>query len=203
MKKNLSIIMMLLAMAFAFDTQAQQRLNMELGYSINHPTGSLKDEVSKTSFRGFTGGISYDVTEKLGIGLGVTYSDFYEKYPRQVYQTPEGAVSAVVSNSIQVMPIVAKAKYHFGNAGTVRPYVAAGAGMNLVNYDRFYGEFASSQTAIKPALTGEAGIKIPLGYSKQSGLNIGAHYNYLPFNYNGIKNLNSVGAHISVFFPLR
>src|SRR5688500_11235429 len=124
MKKNLSI-MVLLALAVAFNTQAQQRLNMELGYSINHPLGGLKDEVSKTSFRGFTGGISYDVTEKLGIGLGVSYSDFYEKYPRQVYQTSEGEVSAVISNSIQVMPIVAKAKYHFGNAGTLRPYVAA------------------------------------------------------------------------------
>src|SRR5687768_13102683 len=98
MKKNLSIIMLLLAVAFTFNAQAQQRLNMELGYSINQPIGSLKNEVSKTSFRGFNGGITYDVTEQLGIGLGVSYSDFYEKYPRQVYQTPEGAVSAVISN---------------------------------------------------------------------------------------------------------
>jgi opacity protein-like surface antigen len=203
MKKNLRIIVMLLAVILVLNVQAQQRLNMELGYSINHPGGSLKDEVSKTSFRGFTGGISYHVTERLGIGLGVSYSDFYEKYPRQVYQIPGGAVSAVISNSIQVLPIVAKAKYHFGNAGTVRPYVAAGAGMNLVNYDQFYGEFPSSRTAIKPALTGEAGINIPLGYSKQSGLSFGAHYNYLPFNYEGIKNLNSVGAHVSIFFPLK
>ena len=203
MKNYLRISILIVAVVFTFQVNAQQRLNMELGYNINHPLGSFKDVVSKTSFRGFTGGITYDVTEQFGIGLGVSYSDFYEKYPRQVYQTQEGAISAVISNSIQVIPVVAKAKYHFGNAGTVRPYVAAGAGVNLLNYDQFYGEFNTSRTAIKPAVTGEAGIKIPLGYSKQSGINIGAHYNYLPFNYDGIKNLNTVGAHVSVFFPLK
>ena len=203
MKNYLRISVLIAAVLFGFQLNAQQRLNMELGYSINHPLGSFKDVVSKTSFRGFTGGITYDVTEQFGVGLGVSFSDFYEKYPRQVYQTGEGAVSAVISNSIQTIPVLAKAKYHFGSAGTIRPYVAAGAGVNLLNYDQFYGEFANSRTAIKPALAGEAGFKIPLGYTKQSGLSIGAHYNYLPFNYNGIKNLNSVGAHVTVFFPLR
>jgi hypothetical protein len=203
MKNYLRIAILVVAAASGLKLNAQQRLNMELGYSINQPLGNFKEVVSKTSFRGFTGGITYDVTERFGIGLGVSYSDFYEKYPRQVYQTPEGAISAVLSNSIQVIPVVAKAKYHFGNAGTIRPYVGAGAGVNLLNYDQFYGEFNSSRTAIRPAVTGEAGVKIPLGYSKQSGLNIGAHYNYLPFNFDGIKNSNTVGAHVSVFFPLR
>ena len=203
MKHYLRIAILIVAAAPGLVLNAQQRLNMEIGYSINQPLGNFKDVVSKTSFRGFTGGITYDLTERLGIGLGVSYSDFYEKYPRQVYQMGEGAISAVISNSIQVIPVVAKAKYHFGNAGTIRPYVAAGAGVNLLNYDQFYGEFNTSRTAIKPAVTGEAGIKIPLGYSKQSGINIGAHYNYLPFNYDGIKHLNTVGAHVSVFFPLK
>src|SRR4051812_24406873 len=103
--------MLLAALVFASGLKAQQRLKMDLGYSINQPTGQFKETVNTTSYRGLQGGLTYDVTEQLGIGLGFSFADFYEKKPRQVYQTGEGAISAVVSNSIQVTPIVAKASY--------------------------------------------------------------------------------------------
>jgi opacity protein-like surface antigen len=204
MKNYLTLAGLCLVMLFLYsDLNAQQRLSMDLGYSINRPSGQFDQVISKPSYRGFKGGISYAINEQFDVGLGVLYSDFYEKTPRQVYQTAEGAISAVISNSIQVMPLVVKAKYNFIKEGPVKPYLGAGAGVNLVNYDQYFGEFPASKVAVKPAVTGEAGVRFPLGLSKRSGLDIGAHYMYLPFKYNGIENLNAYGAHIGLYFPLR
>jgi hypothetical protein len=199
--KFLSLIILITGICPAL--KAQQKVQLRLGYSINQPMGSFKDVISKPSFRGFDGTVTYALSDQLAIGLGVGYNDFYEKNPRAVYQTSEGAISAVVTNSIQVIPVVAKANYSFLKEGVIKPYVAVGAGFNMVNYDQFLGEYGSSKVNIRPALTGDAGVNIPLGNTKRSGLNIGANFNYLPYNYNEIKNLNNWGIHAGVFFPLR
>jgi len=195
--------MIVLIIVCALQIQAQQKVKMQLGYSINQPVGQFKDLITNTSYRGFNGSITYDVTEQLAVGLGVSFADFYQKYPRQVYKTDEGSISAVLSNSVQVMPIVAKADYSFLKEGAIRPYAGIGAGINMVNFDQYLGEFPTSKVTVKPALTGSAGIKVPLGATKTAGLDLGAHYNYLPFNFSGYQNLNSWGAHLGLYFPLK
>jgi opacity protein-like surface antigen len=196
-----SLIVFLVILAISMKTSAQ--LKMQLGYQVSKPTGAFKDAIENTSFRGFAGEINYSITPQIGVGLGVSYNDFYQKYPRQTYQTGEGHISAVVTNSIQVMPVLVKGNYNFLKEGPVIPYAGLGAGINLVNYDQYLGEFPASNATLKAAFSGEAGIKIPVGYSKEGGINIGAHYNYLPYNYSGIKNLNNWGAHVGFYFPLR
>lgn len=183
--------------------QAQQKLQVRLGYNINTPLGSFKNTVSNTSFRGFSGEVLYPINESFSVGLGTSFNDFYQKYPRQVYATSEGHISAVLSNSIQTTPLLVKANYGLIQTGFIRPYVGIGAGVNFINYNQYLGEFPNSKVAIRPALTGGAGINIPLGETKKAGLNLGANYNYMPFNYNEVKNLNNWGVHAGVFFQLR
>lgn len=188
----------------AFNLSAEAQLQAKIGYNINSPVGSsFKSFIDKTSFRGVNGEVTYALSEQLNIGLGASYNDFYHKYPRQVYTTKDGDISAVVTNSIQVVPVLARVNYSILKSASIKPYVGLGAGMNLVNYNQYLGEFPDSKATIKPAFSGDAGVNIPLGKMKTSGLNIGANFNYLPFNYNGIKNLNNWGVHAGVFFPLR
>jgi hypothetical protein len=79
-----------------------------------------------------------------------------------------------------------------------------GAGFNLISYSRYLGEFGDKKTAFKPAVGAEAGINIPFNKeTRASGINIGGHFNYLPFKYNEIKNLNNWGLHAAVYFPLK
>ena len=186
-----------------FSTQAQEKLQLKIGYNISTPVGTFKDEINKTSFRGFSGELAYPLNNRLQIGLGVLYNDYYQKYPRAVYNTGEGAVSAVITNSIQTLPILAKVNYSLVKEGFVKPYIGLGAGGNLITYKQYLGEFPTSKTAIKPAVNGDAGVNIALGKTKTAGVNLGANFNYLPFNYNGIDNLNNWGAHAGIFFKLR
>lgn len=192
-----------LLLACVFTTQAQQKLKVRIGYNISTPVGGFKDDVvSKTSFSGFDAALAYPVNERLDIGLGVLYNDFYQKYPRQMYGTENGSVSAVLSNSLQTLPILAKVNYNILKEGWIKPYVGLGAGGNIITYKQYLGEFPYSKTAFKPAVHGDAGINIALGKTKTAGLNLGANFNYLPFNYNGIDNVNNWGAHAGVFFNL-
>jgi len=184
-------------------TAYAQKPEMKIGYNFNTPvSNSFKNFISNTSFRGFNGELAYPVNNLL-IGVGVSYSDFYQKYPRQVVATKDGNISAVVSNSVQTIPILAKATYNFSKKGLLRPYAALGAGMNFVQYTHYLGEFADAKSTLKPAVQGDAGVNIFVSELRGSGINVGASFNYLPFNYSETKNLNNWGVHAGIFFLLR
>ena len=201
MKKIIVAIAFLLGVV---SLQAQDRLLFKVGYNPGFPVGSFKDFIGTNSFRGYTGELAYPVSERLKVGLGVSYNDFYEKQARQLYHLPEGTVSAVVSNSIQTTPILIKAAYDLTKTGWIRPYAGIGAGFNLVSYAQYFGEFGERKSKFKPAAAAEAGINIPFNReTRTSGVNIGAHFNYLPFKSGDLNNLNNWGLHAAVYFPLR
>lgn len=205
MKRIIAYIIIGLVSAVGFsDLHAQDRLLFKVGYNTGMPVGTFKDYMGNNSFRGYRGEINYPVNERLKVGLGVSFNDYYEKLPRQTYQTSEGMLSAVVSNSIQTTPIMIKGEYELTNKGWIRPYAGLGAGFNLVTYARYFGEFSDKKTGFKPAVGAEAGINIPFNReTRVSGINLGGHFNYLPFKYNELDNLNNWGIHAAVYFPLR
>src|SRR5690349_7755211 len=97
-------------------TKAQEReLQLDLNYSVGIPSGSFKtDAVDKTSFRGWTANLLYNITDKISVGIGTGFQDFYQIYPRSVYKLSEGGeVSAVLTNSIQTIPVLAEFQYRF------------------------------------------------------------------------------------------
>ena len=185
-------------------TQAQiGEMQMRVGYNAGFPTGSFKDFMSKNSFRGYYGEVTYGITDQWRVGLGVQNNDYYEKLPRATYQTKDGTISAVVSNSIQTTPFLLKGQYQFGQTAWLRPYVGLGAGFNIISFNQYLGEFGQSKSAFKPAASAEAGVNMPFNkITRSSGISAGFHYDYLPFNYNGINNLSNWGFHVGVFFPL-
>jgi hypothetical protein len=204
MKKKIVYTAFCLALVMCMNVlHAQQRVQMKIGYNIGMPVGSFKSFMDKNSFRGYYGEVSYLLNDQWKIGLGVQNNDYYEKFPRAIYETKDGTISAVVSNSIQTTPLLIKGSYELTKQSLVRPYVGLGAGFNLITYSHYLGEFAENKSAFKPAVAAEAGVNIPFNKnSRASGINAGAHYNYLPFKYNGLNNLNNWGLHLGLFFPL-
>lgn len=207
--KKISIIASMIAGALLVtlmpnQTQAQQGVTkLNIGYNIASPLGSFKDDVNKTSYRGWTATVLYGVTDKISVGLGTGFQDFYQKHPRANYKLVEGGdISAVVSNSIQVVPILATGQYNFLPNAAVQPYAGVGVGGNLIFYRQFLGEFSNSKTKFGFALRPEAGVFIPFGKNNLSGITLNANYNYMPFNYNGVKQLSNWGGGIGVKFPL-
>jgi opacity protein-like surface antigen len=206
MKTSYKIIAVLIAGLFSAGmVQAQQgELTLNLNYSISSPVGSFKDYVSKTSYRSWTGSILYGINDKLSVGLGTGFQDFYEKYPRQTYKLDDGSdISAVLTNSVQAVPLLAEVQYKFTPNAAIQPYVALGVGGNMILYRQYVGEFDNSKSKFGFAARPEAGIYVPFRKGGPSGLTLHADYNYMPVNYNGLDNMNSWGAGIGVKFPLR
>lgn len=206
MKKIIAYIAAALFISMGINkAQAQDELQLTIGYNANMPLGGFKDFMGKNSFRGFNGELSYPLNDRLRVGLGTFSSDYYVKYDRQIYDTKGGAISAVRTHSLQTMPVLARVNYTFIPAAAVRPYVGVGAGFNIISFNEYLGEFNNVEhSAFKPAVSAGAGLNIPFNKTTgRAGINLGADYNFMPFNYSGIKNLNNWGAHLGVYFPLR
>jgi hypothetical protein len=208
MKKTIGLFSIIIISSALLHVNAQKgewKLNLNYNYSL--PLGSFKNDIiSNNSPRGFSGDFMYSINDRFSAGLYGGYQDFYQKYSRDLYQTGNHEVtSAVLSNSIQTMPILAKGKFMPLGArhAPVQPYLSVGAGISIINFSQYLGEFGGTSTNAGFTAQGGAGVMIPFGRYSLSGLSLGADYNYIAFNRYGYNNLGNLGLHAGVYFPLR
>ncbi|OQP47763.1 hypothetical protein A4H97_30840 [Niastella yeongjuensis] len=187
-----------------YNSKAQEgRLQLDLNYAVGIPGSSFKsDAIEKTSTRGWTANLLYNITSNISVGVGTGFQDFYQKYPRSVYKMDGGEVSAVLTNSIQTVPLLAEFQYRFLPGKTVQPYVGVGVGGNIVTYDQYLGEFDNSKSSFKFAARPEVGLFVPFRKDGPAGIHLFGAYNYLPYKMDGVDNLNNWGAGLGVKFPL-
>lgn len=185
-------------------THAQESsLRLNINYTVASPSGGFKDFIEETSWRGWTANLLYGVSDKISVGLGIGFHDFYQKYPRAVYTLQEGGeISAVITNSVQTIPLLASVQYNFMPEAAVQPYVGAGIGGNFILYHQYLGQFANTRNDFGFAVRPEAGIYIPIG-KRDFGININGVYNYMPYKKAGFDNVNSWGIGAGVRFSLR
>jgi len=198
------IAFLLLAVGTGAQAQYHNDLQFNVNYNVNIPSGAFRNFITNPAWKGFTAGLAYPITSQLRVGLSVGYNDYYQKYPRQVYSEGAGSdVSAVLSNSVQQIPLLATVDYTLLKKGFIRPYVGAGAGVNFVSFDQYLGEFDNPQSSAHFAVRGEAGILIPLSSYSATAIRIGGSYNYAPYNRDGISRLDNWGIHAGVSIPIR
>lgn len=205
--KNIKIVLLFLITGFISITtvKAQQGLTkIEVGYSAAFPTSSFKDLVSDPSFRGIDLKILHNINDKMVVGLTTGFQDFYQKNPRAVYKLNDGSeVSAVVSNSVQTVPLLATFQYNFSLQQRLQPFAGVGVGGNMVLYRQFLGEFGDSKNKFAFHAQPEAGVYFPFREGGPTGLTLTGYYNIIPFKYNGTTNLNSFGLSLAISFPTR
>ena len=202
--KNTRILFFFACILVFGAAQAQQgETKFGISYNVALPTGAFKNVISNTSFSGFNASILHGVSDNLSVGFVTGFQDFYQKNARQTYHLTDGSdISAVVTNTVQTIPLLADVKYNFNPASTIQPYAAIGVGGNMVVYNTLYGEFGNQQSKFGFAARPELGLMIPFK-NRASGFEIGASYNIMPFKADGYKNLNSVSIHAGLTVPLR
>lgn len=194
MKKFKFILVTIGIICISRSASAQKNtLSLDLNYNYSIPTGSFKsDLISNNSPRGFMGGLMYSFSDKISAGLGFGFQDYYQKYPRELYSLGKSQqVSAVLTNSLQTIPILLQAKYYPFSEGYLKPYVSLGAGANVVDFNQYLGEFGNSKSNVAFRAQGGVGLTIPFKKYSSSGINLGANYDYSPYNMNGYHDLNN------------
>ena len=196
-----------LLMFFSLPAFAQKGdLKFDINYNYSVPGSQFKsDLVHNNSPRGLKAGLMYSFNDKLAAGLSLGFQDYYEKYPRATYSLGKTQdISAVLTNSIQTTPILLKARYNPLPSNTfLKPYISIAAGTNIVDFKQYFGEFSSGHTSAGFMAEGGLGVMIPFKKSGASGINLGAAYNYAPYNKDGYHDLNSVNFHAGITFRIQ
>ena len=203
MKKIKIVIIILLA--GVINTSAQRgELRMTASIAGATPSGDFKDVVDKTSLRGADVNILYGINDKFSAGLNIGFQDFYQKFPRSVYKLSDGSdISAVLTNSIQTLPILATAKYSFLPQARVQPYATAGVGGAIVLSKQYIGEYPNETNKFSFAAKPGVGVYIPFRKQGEVGVNLGVNYNYIAYKQDDISNLSYIGFTIGIGFPMR
>lgn len=183
----------------------EMRLN--LFYNYSKPVGNFKtDMISNGSPRGGSGELMYGISRTLSAGIAVAFQDYYQKYPRGVYPLDKGEdISAVLTNSVQTTPIMAKVAFTpLGNhIYWIQPYVSAGAGISLINYRQYLGQYENSDASVGFVAQLGGGFQIPFGRLSSAGALLGATYNLSPYKRYGFSNLNTLNFQAGIYVPLR
>ncbi len=190
----------LLLTAAAFSQQGTWRLN--LNYGAAFPGSNMKTMFNDPSYRGFSGAVMYGVTDQLSVGLQAGFQDYYQKNDRKVFAEEGSDISAVVTHSVQTMPLVFKGQYKFTTEGRLQPFAALGVGGNLVQYRKYYGQFSESDTKFGFAAQPEVGVHIPVGRGN-TGLHVAAGYNFMPYKYGDADGLSGAVIKAGISVPLR
>ncbi len=181
--------------------------SIDLNYNYSLPQGAFKsDIISDGSPRGITGGFMYSFNSKWSAGLLLGYQDYYQKYPRAIYQLDKTQnLSAVLSNSLQQTPVMLRARFApFNSPGSfIKPYIGVAAGANFIDFNQYFGQFGNNQSSIGFKAQGGLGVLIPFGKLSSSGINLGANYDFAPYTKNGFHNLNTVNFQAGVFIPIK
>lgn len=182
-----------------------QVTTLNLSYNLSMPTTNFHNFISDMSYRGWEGNLLFGLNNRWALGLGVGFQDYYQKSPRAVYKGADGSdISAVVTNSVQTTPVMFMAQYNFLPGKIIQPYINVGVGGNIITYRQYLGEFGGgSQSNFGFVARPEVGLFVPFRKEGNAGITINANYNYMPYNYYGIKDLNNWGGGIGIKFPLR
>ncbi|MES2004472.1 MAG: outer membrane beta-barrel protein [Bacteroidota bacterium] len=210
MKQYWITSLLLLFLLPASSLLAQQgEVKVNLGYTIGLPLGDFKTNyIPNASPRGFMGDLSYGINNRWAIGLGFGYQDFYHQYDRTVYDLASNKqISAVLTNSIQTVPLIAKVSFTpmQGTVHLIQPYLSAGAGISLLTFHQYLGEFSADDNRTKAKFTAmaDAGFIVPFHKrDTNTGFQLGVSYNYTRFGQPDAANLNTVGIHAGLVFQL-
>ena len=183
------------------------RLHLAIQYSYALPQASLKKDVTeKASGRGAMMDLQYKINPLYSIGLGFGWQDYFEKFPRKLYQTGDNELtSGVLTNSVQIIPIMLKGRFYpLGNEqkSIVQPYLSAGAGFSLINFEQYLGQFGASGNKLGFSWQGGAGADMRFSKTSRAGFTLGAHYINTPYKEFGFGNFNSINILAGIYIPM-
>lgn len=210
MKTRVSILVILAMVTLGIaPVKAQDHpVKFHLDYNFSFPVGSMTSGfISNTSSRGFLGSVTYDLTPHWTIGGQFGFQDYYQKYPRRVYNTDKTQqISAVMSNSLQTIPVMARVEYQplLSSQSRVLPYVSLATGINLVSYNQYLGVFSNQQqSTLNFRAQAGLGARMSLGKTGKWGIEAGGSYVVSPYNKFGVKDLNNLNAHAGIYLRLQ
>lgn len=205
--KHRFVIILFLSLFAGYTARSQSAgWDLNIDYNYSFPLGAFRSDLVKdASPRGFTGTFLYHLNPRMAVGFGFGYQDYYQKYPRQLYKVGNSQdLSAVVTNSLQMVPLMAHFDYYpfADGGGRVQPYIGVGAGFQMVNFDQYLGEFSSGNSGVGFRALAGLGARMPVSKNRKWGVDIGGSYDIAPYKKSVARSLDNANVRGGVYFKL-
>lgn len=198
--KKLFILLAVLTGAGIFHTTEAQLLN--LNYRMSAPLGDSHDFISRMSFRGASASYHHFVTERLAIGLELSWTTHYKHLEDATNNFLLGDEKVTITGDqfryLNVVPLLVSGRYFFTDEDAlICPYAGIGIGTNWAETRLEVGHFVAKEKGWQFAIAPEIGCIIP--FNEMIGLNIGAQYRYSA-KASGLPSLQDVGIDVGLSF---
>ena len=144
-----------------------------LSYNTAAPLGDTKDFIQTYSWRGISLESHWFLSDNVTLGGYLGWNVFYEKTSGDFSEGTQ-TLSGTQQRYLNAIPLIAEGRYHFGDEGTIRPYLGFGLGTYRTLQRTEMGIFRSENNNWQFGLTPAVGILIPVG---PTALQLGIRYN--------------------------
>lgn len=184
-----------------FERYSHYTITVRGGAAI--PMGAFSSKyIDKTTLRNYSVALDWILQKPISIGLEVGKTEYSKTMPRALYQQDGQEISAVQTRTLSLMPIQGVVSYYFaGTNATIRPYVQAAVGGDLLDYTLYYGNLAEQKQSIKLTYGAAAGAKFLFKKDGNFGADLRVKYNQTSLNHDYIeKGVGQVSATVGLFY---
>ena len=184
-----------------FERYSHYNLTVRGGAAL--PMGTFSSNyIDKTTLRNYSVALDWIFQKPVSIGLEVGKTQYSKTMPRAIYNQGGQEISAVQTRTLSLMPIQGVVSYYFaGTNATIRPYVQAAVGGDLLDYTLYYGNLADQKQSIKLTYGAAAGAKVLFKKDGNFGADLRVKYNQTALNYDYIeKGVGQVSATVGLFY---
>jgi len=194
--KNIIIIISIILSLNAFSQEANDSyINQpdgffSLSFTPSFTMGTLHENISESSYRGFMVEGKKFMTKNVSIGASLSWLGFYELKDRATYQFSDGAITTSIANYYYNFPILINTSYYFLPEYWIKPYTGINIGTVYSKLEKNVGSINIIDQTWQFQVAPEVGFFIPFGKDAEAGLQIAGKYNYITyqkFGYNGIQ----------------
>jgi len=179
--------------------QVKLRSMVAFNYSYGITTASLNSFIPNQPFHGVNGDYRYFYKRNLSFGFHTGWNSFKRQFPRQVFETNKGTVSAIQTRFFYSFPLMVTAHYYLRSSKFIMPYIGGGLGPTLVNYSKWYSIVNFRDKSIQFGIAPEIGVIIPFKKSGL-GLNLAGRYNEVFYSHEEIRNVRYFELIAGIYF---
>lgn len=185
-----------------YERYTTYRVSLTGGLSM--PMSTFQTYMSQSTLRNYQLSMEFVFpTNHLSLGISAGSTFFKHRLPREVLVFDDGAISAVQTRTFSAYPVMLTGSYHLAKVNApVRPYVQVGAGVVFANLINYYGSLPTGDDGFKAAAQIGAGVRILPKKEGKLGIEVGAHYQYLPFRWEseGISDASTLNLRAGIFY---
>lgn len=184
-----------------FERYSHYTLTVRGGAAI--PMGAFSSNyIDKTTLRNYSLALDWILQKPISIGLEVGKTEYSKTMPRAIYSQGGQEISAVQTRTLSLMPIQGVVSYYFaGTNATIRPYLQAAVGGDLLDYTLYYGNLAEQKQSIRLTYGAAAGAKFLFKKDGNIGADLRVKYNQTSLKHDYIeKGVGQVSATVGLFY---